>query len=167
GQRAPSNVVAVPGRWYYLVLHGLNGLAKTQQLFIYDGDTGRQLDVVNLTFDVTGTYKNQLSKWGFGTQQDATGLHYYLDDIFFSNGTRHVGAMRVVPRTPVATTASGTFTPVGADTVDHAVAEVPVDGDTTYSRSDITSTQARPAAIGLAPVPIPSTDSVWAATSAT
>jgi hypothetical protein len=82
-------------RWYYLVVHGVNGMARTQELYLYDGTSGALLGRTSVEFDVTGTFTNQLTKWGFGTSQDSTGLEYFLDDIYHAKGPTNPGPLRM------------------------------------------------------------------------
>jgi hypothetical protein len=117
-------------RWYYLVLHGRNGPGQTQQLFVYRGRTGRLIERLDLVMDVTGSFVNRLTKWGFGTSQDSTGLEYWLDDLYHARGGSNPGPVRVVPR--AATGATGGFAAVGAPTADAAIDDVDPDGNTTY-----------------------------------
>lgn len=81
--------------WYFLVLHGVNGIGRTQELYLYDGTTGALLGRASVAFDVTGTFRDQLTKWGFGTSQDSTGLEYYLDDIYHARGGVNPGPLRM------------------------------------------------------------------------
>ncbi|HWC32827.1 MAG TPA: hypothetical protein VG709_06835, partial [Actinomycetota bacterium] len=101
-------------RWYYLMLHGRNGAGQRQELFVHDGWDGSLLERVEVTLDVTGDYRNPITKWGFGTVGDFTGLEYYLDDIFFAPGPANPGTVRVVTTVPRGTVAGGGFGAVGA-----------------------------------------------------
>jgi hypothetical protein len=83
------------GRWYYIVLHGVNGVVATQELYLYDGSTGDLLGSTGIVLDVTGPFRNPVTKWGFGTSQDSSGLEYYLDDIYHISGSTNPGPLRV------------------------------------------------------------------------
>jgi hypothetical protein len=124
----------VAGRWYALVLHGRNGVGQTQELFVYNGRTDRLIERVDLVLDVTGSFVNRLTKWGFGTSQDSTGLEYYLDDVFHARGGTNPGPVRVFPRGPAGASGSG-FEAVGATAWDQAVDDRVPDGDATYLAS--------------------------------
>jgi hypothetical protein len=121
----------VEGRWYALVLHGRNGVGQTQQLFVYNGRTDRLIERVDLVLDVTGSFVNRLTKWGFGTSQDSTGLEYYLDDVFHARGGTNPGPVRVFPRAAESAHGSG-FEAVGAAAWDEVVDDAVPDGDATY-----------------------------------
>lgn len=90
-----SQTILETGRWYYLIIHGLNGTDANQQLYIYDGDTDALIETLDLAWTVAGTFKNPVAKWGFGTSQDSTGLEYYLDDIVHYRGSDNPGPQRV------------------------------------------------------------------------
>jgi hypothetical protein len=124
----------VEGRWYALVLHGRNGVGQTQQLFVYNGRTDRLIERVDLVLDVTGSFVNRLTKWGFGTSQDSTGLEYYLDDVFHARGGTNPGPVRVFPRAAESAHGSG-FEAVGAAAWDEVVDDAVPDGDATYLAS--------------------------------
>jgi hypothetical protein len=124
----------VEGRWYALVLHGRNGVGQTQQLFVYNGRTDRLIERVDLELDVTGSFVNRLTKWGFGTSQDSTGLEYYLDDVFHARGGTNPGPVRVFPRAAASAHGSG-FEAVGAAAWDEVVDDAVPDGDATYLAS--------------------------------
>lgn len=91
---AESSTVLEVGEWYYLLIHGKNGVDQTQQLLIYD-NADNLLETVDLTLTVSGTYKNKVAKWGFGTSQDSTGLEYYLDDLSHFRGSDNPGPRRI------------------------------------------------------------------------
>jgi hypothetical protein len=86
-----------PYRWYYLVVHGVNGVGRTQELYLYDGTSGELLGKTGVVLDVSGTFTARTTKWGFGTSQDSNGLEYYLDDIYHASGSRNPGPIRVAP----------------------------------------------------------------------
>ena len=134
GQFVESQTVISPNTWYYLLLHGRNGVGQTQQLFLYDGDSGHLLERLDLVLDVTGSFVNRLTKWGFGTSQDSTGLEYYLDDLFQSRGSVNPGPIRVFPKQPAHSVDTG-FQAVGAATSAEATDEWLPDGDSTYTKS--------------------------------
>jgi hypothetical protein len=138
----------VEGRWYALVLHGRNGVGQTQQLFVYNGRTDRLIERVDLVLDVTGSFVNRLTKWGFGTSQDSTGLEYYLDDVFHARGGTNPGPVRVFPKAAASANGSG-FQAVGGTAWDEVVDDAIPDGDATY----LASTSGRGEALfGLEPV---------------
>lgn len=92
-----QSVLEVPlsaGRWYFLVLHGLNGVGRRQELYLYDGVTGLPLGSTSLVMNVTGNFVNPISKWGFGSAQDASGVEYYVDDIYHARGSTNPGPIR-------------------------------------------------------------------------
>jgi hypothetical protein len=158
----PSNFVEAPtalakDTWYYLVLHGVNGVAKTQQLFVYDGTTSGLVQQLNLVGTVGGTFVNQLSKWGFGTYGDSTGLDYYLDDLFFARGSVNPGPVRVATRAPQSTMTSTGFSPVGSPSDEGAVATA--DADVTYLRGASSTGLAE---FGLRPAGLTSGDTIYA-----
>jgi hypothetical protein len=124
----------VAGRWYALVLHGRNGVGQTQQLFVYNGRTDRLIERIDLVLDVTGSFVNRLTKWGFGTSQDSTGLEYYLDDVFHARGGTNPGPVRVFPRAAASAHGSG-FEAVGAAAWDDVVDDATPDDDATYLAS--------------------------------
>jgi hypothetical protein len=157
---AESQTVLTKNRWYYLMLHGRNGISQLQQLYIYDGQTDALIERLDLTLTVTGTFVNRLTKWGFGTSQDSTGLEYYLDDIVHARGPVNPGPIRVFSRTPVGIQATG-FTPVGAGTGNEAVDDCAPDADSTFiaSASDVGS---HTAVFTLIPVPTGPSSRVYA-----
>jgi hypothetical protein len=118
-------------RWYSLVLHGLNGVSRTQQLFVYNGRTDALIERLDLEIDVTGSFVNQLTKWGFGTSQDSSGLEYYLDDVYHARGGGNPGPVRVFPRAATGSQGNG-FVAVGAPSPDEAVDDEAPDADATY-----------------------------------
>jgi hypothetical protein len=134
GTYAESQTVLRLDRWYYLVLHGRNGVGQTQQLFLYDGESDAPLERLDLAFTVAGGFRNRLTKWGFGTSQDSTGLEYYLDDIVHVRGPVNPGPVRVFSRTPVATQAAG-FATVGASSGNEAVDDCAPDADASFIAS--------------------------------
>jgi hypothetical protein len=155
-----SHTVLSRNRWYDLVVHGRNGVARTQQLYIYDGQTDALLERLDLTLTVAGTFRNRLTKWGFGTSQDATGLEYYLDDIFHARGPTNPGPVRVFTRTAIATQATG-FSAVGAPTGNTAVDDCAPDADATYIAS-APDAAAHTVRFTLAPAPLAPGNGVYA-----
>ena len=155
-----SHTVLARNHWYDLVVHGRNGIAQKQQLYIYDGQTDALLERLDLTLTVAGTFRNRLTKWGFGTSQDATGLEYYLDDIFHARGPTNPGPVRVYTRTAIGTQATG-FSAVGAPSGNTAVDDCAPDADATYIAS-AADAGAHSAKFTLATVPLSPGNGVYA-----
>jgi hypothetical protein len=151
-----TTTVLARDHWYYVLLHGKNGTA-TQQLFLYDGVSGALVESLDLVGTVSGTYRNQLSKWGFGTYGDSTGLDYYLDDLFFARGPVNPGPVRVATMTPTSSLASAGFSAVGA--VDQLAAVKTDDADTAYLRIASTTGVAQ---FQLAHLGLTASDAVYA-----
>jgi hypothetical protein len=155
-----SRTVLATNHWYDLVLHGRNGVAQVQQLFIYDGLTDALIERLDLTLTVTGSFKNPLTKWGFGTSQDSTGLDYYLDDIFHARGSVNPGPIRVFTRNATGTQGSG-FSSVGAPTGMQAVDDCAFDDDLSYIASGADAGM-HVENFALAPAPLTQGNSVYA-----
>ena len=155
-----SQTVLATNRWYDLVVHGRNGVSQQQQLYIYDGQTDALLERLDLTLTVAGTFRNRLTKWGFGTSQDSTGLEYYLDDIFHARGPTNPGPVRVFTRTAIGTQATG-FSAVGAPSGNAAVDDCAPDADATYIAS-AADAGAHSASFTLAPAPLSAGNGVYA-----
>ncbi len=154
-----SQTVLARDHWYDLVLHGKNGVSQTQQLYIYDGQTDALLERLDLTLTVAGSFRNRLTKWGFGTSQDSTGLEYYLDDIFHARGAVNPGPVRVFTRTPTGTTTTG-FASVGTATGNDAVDDCAPDADSTYIAS-AADAGSHAATFALAQVPLSAGSGVY------
>lgn len=157
---AESDTALRPRRWYSLVLHGRNGVSRTQQLFIYNGRTDVLIERLDLVLDVTGSFLNRLTKWGFGTSQDSGGLEYYLDDIFHARGDRNPGPVRVFSRNVITVRGRG-FVPVGAPTRDGAVDDTVPDADASYLASAADAGR-HGAVFGLTPLRLGDGDTVYA-----
>jgi hypothetical protein len=157
---AESQTVLARDRWYYLMLHGRNGVSQVQQLYIYDGQTDALLERLDLPLTVSGTFVSRLTKWGFGTSQDSTGLDYYLDDIVHARGPANPGPVRVFARTPVGTLATG-FSAVGAGSGNEAVDDCAPDADSSFIAS-AGDTGSHAAVFTLAPAPLAPSSRVYA-----
>jgi hypothetical protein len=131
-----STLVLSPNKWYYLLLHGRNGIAQQQELYIHDGDTGDLLETVTFTMTVAGSFKNRAVKWGHGTRQDCSGLDYYLDDLFYARGDVNPGPIKVFPKRPVGTAFNNGVLTVGGATAHDSVSEFPTDGDGSFVKND-------------------------------
>jgi hypothetical protein len=81
-------------------MHAKNGANQRQEAFIYDGDTGQLLDSLSLTMTVSGSFRNKIVKWGFGTRRECTGLNLYVDDLLFVRGSVNPGPAAWFPRSP-------------------------------------------------------------------
>lgn len=84
GGRVDTRTALAVGRWYQIELHAENGTDAVQRLVVRDA-TGTVIEEVSLALGVTGTYRNRVTKWGFGSRQDAEGTTYTLDDITLLN----------------------------------------------------------------------------------
>lgn len=159
---ATSSVVLQLGTWYYLTVHGRNGADQVQELYIYDGATHGLIEVVQSTWTVSGSYRNRVAKWGFGTPQDSTGLEYYLDDISHFTGPANPGPVRVLPKVATSATVNERFTSVGPAAPHDAVRDIPADHDASYVRNDTASTSAHKVTFALTDAALAPTGTVHA-----